>query len=175
MTLAPDLVILNGKIVTVDRDFSIAEAMAVKDGRILVVGKNIAIRPLAGGESRILDLKGKTMLPGINDAHIHAQWFGTKMPPLALDVSPRKVKSIREIVQLVGERAKTLNPGEWIRGSGLTLHSLEEYAVDPKRYPNKACVASRRFPKYGPVHKGASAVPLENVVDVFLNRPYSSA
>jgi predicted amidohydrolase YtcJ len=137
MTLAPDLVILRGKIVTVNKDFSIVEAVAVKDGRILAVGKNSSIRPLAGAQTRILDLQGKTMLPGINDAHIHAQWFGTMMPPLALDVSPRKVKSIREIVRLVQEKAGTLKPGEWIRGSGLTLRALEEFAGDPGRYPSR--------------------------------------
>jgi adenine deaminase len=66
--LAADLVIINGKIVTVDKKFSIVQAVATKDGKIIAVGKNEDIKELAGKNTKVLDLKGKTVLPGINDS-----------------------------------------------------------------------------------------------------------
>ena len=66
-----DAVFLNGHIVTVDKTFSIAEAVAVRDGKILAVGKNEDILPLSGPQTDRIDLQGRTMLPGINDVHIH--------------------------------------------------------------------------------------------------------
>ena len=66
-----DHVLLNGKIVTVDRDFTIAEAVAIRDGRIAAVGTTDEIRALAGSHTRTDDLAGGTVLPGIIDAHNH--------------------------------------------------------------------------------------------------------
>ena len=68
--LAPDRVLHNGKIVTVDGDFSIAQAVAIKDGHFLAVGSNSEILSLAGAATEILDLEGKTVLPGLHDSHI---------------------------------------------------------------------------------------------------------
>lgn len=85
-----DLVLFNGKVVTVDNRFSIAQAVAIKDDKIIAVGTNEKIKALAGGHTEVLNLKGKTVLPGINDSHIHAALFGGTRPPLALDVSFRQ-------------------------------------------------------------------------------------
>jgi predicted amidohydrolase YtcJ len=69
--LGADLVLLNGKIVTVDPSETIAEAVAVKDGRFLKVGSSDEIKRLAGSRTKIIDLKGKTVLPGFIDSHEH--------------------------------------------------------------------------------------------------------
>ncbi len=82
-----DLVITNGKVITVDRDFSIKQALAVKAGRIVSVGTNDEIKPLVGSGTQVLDLKGKPILPGINDTHMHGRLFGATRPPLAIDLT----------------------------------------------------------------------------------------
>ncbi len=68
---AADLVVVNGQILTVDEDFSIAEAMAVKDGRLQVVGSNELALSLADAETDRIDLGGRTVVPGLIDNHMH--------------------------------------------------------------------------------------------------------
>src|SRR5438094_797511 len=68
---APDLILHGGKIVTVDGRFSVRQAMAVKDGRILRVGGNREVLGLRGAGTRVVDLGGKTVLPGLIDSHTH--------------------------------------------------------------------------------------------------------
>ena len=69
--LKPDKVMLNGKIVTVDKDFSVVEAVAIKDGKFVAVGSNAEIRALIGPNTEQIDLEGKTVLPGFIDPHVH--------------------------------------------------------------------------------------------------------
>jgi len=135
--LAADLVIINGKIVTVDKKFSIVQAVATKDGKIIAVGKNEDIKELAGKNTKVLDLKGKTVLPGINDSHIHAVAYWGTRPPLAVDIGFPTVRSISDIVKAVGEKVKTLQPGEWIQGWGWDEGYLQECLKDPARHPTK--------------------------------------
>ena len=132
-----DLVIFNGKVVTVNRGFDLAQAVAVKNGRILAVGNNEEIKSLAGPETKKIDLGGKTMLPGINDSHMHAPFFGGTRPPLALDLSFPNVRSIKDIVAAVREKAAQVEPGEWIRGFGWDQGSLEECQKDPSMFPRR--------------------------------------
>ncbi|MCZ6768199.1 MAG: amidohydrolase, partial [Acidobacteria bacterium] len=68
--LAPDLVLHNGKIVTVDEDFSLAQAVAIKDGHFVAVGSDSEILALAAAQTEKVDLEGKTVLPGFNDSHV---------------------------------------------------------------------------------------------------------
>ena len=135
--LSADLVIINGKIVTVDKEFSIAQAVAVKDGKIIAVGENGDLKELVGKKTKVLDLKGKTVLPGINDAHIHAVAYWGTRPPLALDVGYPTVKSISDIVKMVGEKVKTVQDGEWIQGWGWDEGYLQECLKDPAKHPTK--------------------------------------
>jgi imidazolonepropionase-like amidohydrolase len=71
----PDHIFLNGKIITVDERASVAQAVAVRDGKILAVGQNAQILKLAGPKTTRIDLKGKTMLPGLVDTHSHLQEY----------------------------------------------------------------------------------------------------
>src|SRR5262245_35512766 len=66
-----DTLLVNGKVLTVDRQFSIQQALAIHDGRILAVGKTGDIRKLAGPNSRVIDLQGRTVIPGLIDSHLH--------------------------------------------------------------------------------------------------------
>jgi predicted amidohydrolase YtcJ len=106
-----DLILHNGKIVTVDQRFSIAEAVAIRDGRIVAVGKNAdLLKTERGPNTRLMDLHGRTVLPGLVDAHVHAlgsglSEFKRKLPPL---------DSITAIQSYIRERAKVTPKGEWI-------------------------------------------------------------
>ena len=68
-----DLAIINGKVITVDKNFSIQQAVAVKNGKIVAVGSNNEVKAYITAGTRVLGLKGKPLLPGINESHIHHQ------------------------------------------------------------------------------------------------------
>jgi predicted amidohydrolase YtcJ len=132
-----DLVMVNGKVITVDTNFSIKQAVAVKGDKIIVAGMNEEVSPFIGKQTVVLDLKGKTVLPGINDSHLHAALFGGTRPPLALDVGYPTVKSISDIVKAISQKVEKTKPGEWIRGLGWDVGYLEECLKDPGRYPTR--------------------------------------
>jgi len=96
-SLNPDMVMVNGKIITVDSGFSIAEAVAVKGDKIIGVGSNAEIKKLAGENTKVMDLKGATVIPGINDAHCHLNGFGLERPPMQLDLGYPTIKSIADL------------------------------------------------------------------------------
>src|SRR3954452_12166840 len=76
-----DIVLFNGKILTVDQDFSIKQALAIDRGRVLASGTSAAMKKLAGSNAKLVDLCGRTVIPGLTDGHIHgiraALTFGT--------------------------------------------------------------------------------------------------
>lgn len=167
-----DLIICNGKVVTVDKNFSIARAIAVKGSRILAVGGDEEITALAGKKTRKIDLQGSTVLPGINDAHIHASLFGGTRPPVVLDVSYTAVKSIDDLVNIVAEKAKSVKPGEWIRGMGLDPVLLNECQKNSGRYPTRWDLD--RVSPDNPVYLGAIPFRGERIV-LFNTRAWSLA
>ncbi len=103
----PDAVYLNGKIVTVDPRFSIAEAFAISDDRFTAVGKSGEIRKLAGASTRVIDLHGKTVVPGFEDSHLHSAGGG-----LGIDLS--NARSFADILTAIRERVKISKPGDVI-------------------------------------------------------------
>jgi adenine deaminase len=68
---APDLILYNGKIITVDSSFSIAQAVAIRSGRFVAVGTDDAVRRTAGASTKSIDLQGRTVIPGLIDGHLH--------------------------------------------------------------------------------------------------------
>jgi len=109
-----DLVVLNARIYTADANRPTAEALAVRAGRIAFVGSARGALALAGPRTERLDLAGRTVFPGIVDAHAHLLGLGQALRTVDL-VGTR---SYDEVVARVAERAKTARPGEWIRGRG---------------------------------------------------------
>jgi predicted amidohydrolase YtcJ len=107
-----DLAINNGKVITIDEKFSIAEAVAEKDSKIIAVGTNNDVQPFIGEDTQVLDITGKTMLPGINEAHIHAAQFGGARPPVVINAGYPTVKSIGDIAEAVGRKVKDAQPDE---------------------------------------------------------------
>jgi predicted amidohydrolase YtcJ len=110
---SPDLVLLNGKIVTLDANSTVAEALAVRDGRILAVGANAAIRSLAGASTRVIDLTGKTVVPGLIDTHAHFKAAGLS----EYVVNMSRARSVAEALQAIKDFAAGKKPDDWIIGS----------------------------------------------------------
>jgi len=125
----PDLILTNGKIITVDERFSIAQAVAIRGDRIVATGTNQEIGQLAGANTRRIDLKGKTVIPGLIDNHMHllraaATW--TK------EVRWDGVYSRKQAVEMLRARVKSSAPGEWIYNIGGWAH--QQFTDDPKPF-----------------------------------------
>jgi predicted amidohydrolase YtcJ len=136
-SVLPDLLIVNGKVITVDSNFSIAQAVAVKDGKIVAIGTNSDIKTLTDKKTKIIDIQGKTIIPGINDTHCHISDWALTRPPFMLDTRYPVIKSIANILQMVAEKVKLVKPGEWILGEGWDEGYLEECLADSSRKPSK--------------------------------------
>ncbi len=119
-----DLVLINGRVLTVDARDSVARAIAVRDGRILLVGSNRAVRALIGRDTTVVDLRGRTATPGLIDAHAHIS-SGGLAAVTAVDLGG--ARSVVEVVALLSARAKTLAPGAWLLGSGWDEGKLAEH------------------------------------------------
>lgn len=109
-----DLVIIGGKIGTVDKDFSITEAVAAQDGRIIFVGKNVDAKKYIGKNTRLIELDGELVLPGLIDAHGHLTGYGQSLEYIDLVGTD----SYQEIIDLVSVKIKSTKPDEWIHGRG---------------------------------------------------------
>lgn len=131
---SPDVVYLNGNVITVDPHDSIATALATKGDRIVAVGSDDDMKDLTGKSATVVDLGGKTVLPGINDCHLHGATYGLSRPPFVLDVGYPAVSSIRDLRERLRARAAESKPGEWIRGIGWDEGFLEECLADPSRH-----------------------------------------
>ena len=105
-----DLLLFNGKVLTVDSKFSIRSAVAVKDGKIIAVGGPELTQQFHA--ARRIDLQGRMLMPGFIDTHVHL--FGLSHR----DIEPDKAHSIIEIQSMIAAKAKELGPGEWITGYG---------------------------------------------------------
>ncbi len=106
----PDLILFNGKIITVDKNFSIAQAAAIQGDRIRAVGTNREIEKLAGSSTKKIDLKGKTVIPGLMDNHVHPE--GASVSELSGEIPV--VHSVGELLDWIKGKAGTKKPGEWI-------------------------------------------------------------
>jgi predicted amidohydrolase YtcJ len=121
----PDTILVNGKVITVDAADTVAEALAIRGGRIQAIGSAAEIEALAGPDTRRIDLAGGTATPGLLDAHLHLSSSGLVRLTQA-DLSFPLVKNIDDIVALAAERAAAAAPGAWVLGRGWDEGKLEE-------------------------------------------------
>ena len=141
-----DLLLLNGKIVTVDAKDSVVEAVAIKGDRIVATGLTAEVKKLAVEGAKIIDLKGKTVLPGIIDSHTHPH--NAAMNFLEIDCREKGIKEIKDIQAAVAKKSKTGKPGEWIRGNGYNDSKLAErrqitrQELDEVAPKNPVCIVS---------------------------------
>jgi len=134
---APTLVLTGGQVLTVDGDFTVTEGVAVRGREILAAGTDAEMRALAGPRTRLVELGGRTVLPGINDSHLHGAAYGMTKPPFAIDVAHPAVGSIADIADAVRRAAAAARPGEWIIGLGWDPGYLAECLADPRRFPHR--------------------------------------
>jgi predicted amidohydrolase YtcJ len=128
--LAPDQIFYNGKIATVDSSNSIQEAFAVKGDRFLGVGSNAAIQALKGPQTRLVDLRGRTVIPGLQDNHIHPYRYVTT---ILRGVDLTGVRSLAELLERIRQAAEKAKPGQTIYATG----RWSETDIAEKRGPTR--------------------------------------
>ena len=111
----PDLVLTNGKVVTVDERFTIAQGLAVRGDRIVAVGSNQEMAKLAGPGTRQIDLGGRTLIPGLIDNHLHLLRAGGTWE---LELRWDGVDSRKRAIEMLKERARQAGPGGWVFNIG---------------------------------------------------------
>ncbi|MFC3458151.1 amidohydrolase [Massilia haematophila] len=107
---AADLVYRNGHVYTVDGQDSVQQALAVRAGRIVYVGENAGVKPLIGRRTRVIDLRGRMLMPGLVDAHMHPQSGGSRLLNCSLDYLPLTVPQFQARIQACLDRDKTTAP-----------------------------------------------------------------
>lgn len=125
-----DLIFVGGNVHTVGPNNDIAEALAVAGDRILCSGRSAEVRALAGPSTRIVELRGRSVLPGMIDAHCHVVTLGAV--DAEIDCAAPGMRSIAAIVEAVRQRATELPSGDWIRARGYDQARLAE-----RRHPNR--------------------------------------
>jgi predicted amidohydrolase YtcJ len=123
---APDLILSNGKIITVDNRFAIAQAVAIKGDRLIAVGTNQEITQLAGPNTRKIDLGGKAVIPGLIDAHAHLMRGAETW---AIEARFDDITSRKQALDIVRTKAASLGPGQWVYNLG--GWSYDQFADNP--------------------------------------------
>ena len=171
---APDLILSNGKIITVDDTFSIAQAVAVRGDRIVAVGSNQEINRLAGPNTRRIDLRGKSVIPGFIDNHAHFQEEGEYW---TLETRLDGIESRKQALEKIRAAAKAKGPGEWVYTLGgfapdqfadnkkpFTRQELDQYAPD-----NPVLLQFTRVETYLN-SKAIDAIGLEKMTEPWIKR-----
>ncbi len=126
-----DLILKNGKIYKTDKNNNVVEALAIKDGKIYRTGSNEEIISLKDKDSKIIDLKGKTVLPGFNDSHMHLVNYGYSLRQADL-IGTSSIKDLNErMLNYINK--ENIEEGKWVRGRGWN----HDYFLDGKNFPSK--------------------------------------
>jgi predicted amidohydrolase YtcJ len=136
----PDTILTNGKVITVDDQFSIAQAVAVRGDRIVAVGTNQDVTRLAGPSTRRIDLRGRSVVPGFIDNHAHFQEEGAYW---TLEFRFDGVDSRKQMLEMLRAKARANGPGKWVYNLGgwspdqftdnkkpFTREELDQYSPD---------------------------------------------
>jgi predicted amidohydrolase YtcJ len=127
--ITADLILSNGKIVTVDDRFTIAQAVAIKGNRIVAVGANQEMDRLAAPNARRINLRGRTVIPGLIDNHNHLLRAGTTWP---LELRFDGVFTRKKAIEMIRARAKQVGPGQWVFNIG--GWATAQFSDDPKPF-----------------------------------------
>ncbi len=126
-----ELILFNANVITMDAAVPRAGLVAMRDGLIVEVAQDRSLPSIRTTKARVIDCKGRTVLPGFVDAHCHVAALAEGL--VSIGLSPRDgVLSIAEIVRRIGDRCRVRAPGTWIRGKG-----YDEFYLAEKRHPNR--------------------------------------
>jgi predicted amidohydrolase YtcJ len=131
---AVDMVLRGGRVFLADDASTIVEALAIRNGQVVAVGSASELAPLIGPNTQVVELEGRLVTPGINDAHVHFAAGGASL--LAVDLLG--TRSLAEIERRVAAAAASAQPGEWILGRGWDHTRLPESELGPGGWPTKA-------------------------------------
>jgi predicted amidohydrolase YtcJ len=130
--LAADLVLYGGRVATLDATQPEAEAVATLGTRIVAVGSDADIKGLAGADTRVVDMRGRRLVPGLMDNHTHYLLAGLDAPEVGAKVNLARSQSIGEIVREIHRKASETPRGEWIATSAMYRGALQD-----GRFPNR--------------------------------------
>ena len=128
-----DTMLVNGNVVTMDAQRSVRKALALKDGLVLAVGDDQAVRATAAESTQVIDLAGRTVTPGLIDAHCHLSACGL-LGTVYVDINFPAVKTIAEMQARVAERIRVTPAGQWVVGAGWVTYDgrfPDKHDVDP--------------------------------------------
>ncbi|RLI10043.1 amidohydrolase [Candidatus Bathyarchaeota archaeon] len=131
MTYA-DMILRDGEIITLDPHHTVAEALAIKDGRVLETGSSSEVSRLAGPDTRVIDLDGRAVTPGFISTHDHFLEHGIAAEFVS-DVRYPRAKNLRDIASIIAERVAKTEKGRWILAAGWDETLLEEHRL-PNRF-----------------------------------------
>ncbi|HUZ75735.1 MAG TPA: amidohydrolase [Stellaceae bacterium] len=133
--IAPDLILANGRVLTTDAGNREFEAVAVKMGRVLAVGGSKEMLELRGPKTEVLDLKGRTVIPGLTDPHVHLADDGAaSLNKIDVRDFGTNVRSVPHILEVVRAQARETPPGTWIVGTG---SPMQDFRMPEKRFPRR--------------------------------------
>ena len=115
--LKADLILLNGNVLCMDAKNTKTQAVAVKRDKIIATGSDDEITDLRGNNTRVIDLAGRTLLPGFIEGHVHAEWYGRHQT----DLNFKDCKSKEEILTLLKKRVDETKPGEWVSACAVPI------------------------------------------------------
>src|ERR1044071_7141173 len=131
----PDLILYNGKIRTFASDTDTCEALACVRSRIAATGNSDHVRRLAGPETKMIDLRGRTAIPGLTDTHVHLSEKGTaEMELVDCRDFYTDVHSVGDILERLGNAASKAPKGSWIIAHG---SPMQDFRLSDKRFPDK--------------------------------------
>ena len=120
---AADLVLVNGRVLTVDATDSVAQAIAIAGGKIVAVGTSDQIRSRVGSRTEVIDLRGRAATPGLIDTHVH---FSEAAALFSVDLSGIAIKTIADVLARVAAQVAKTKPGDWVTGNGWDEGKLAE-------------------------------------------------
>src|SRR5262252_4601236 len=133
--LSPDLILANGRVLSADADNRAFEAVAIKAGHILAVGRSSEMLEFRGPGTEVVDLKGRIVVPGLTDPHVHLADDGAaSLNKIDVRDFGTNVRSIPHILEIVRAQAREAPLGTWIVGTG---SPMQDFRMPEKRFPRR--------------------------------------
>ena len=167
---APSNVLVNGKIVTLDALSSVREALAIRDGEIIAVGDSAQIRQLAAPTTRVIDLGGRTVIPGLIDGHTH--FVRTAQAPGPFIEGLESAASIADLRNALAAAARKAEPGEWVVAiGGFTPIQFAERRMPTREELSKAVPDHPVYMQVGYSTRGVVNDAGRRALELGLSRP----